>query len=259
MRWVLGAIAGLIAAGLAVWLRSASSRRHRAPWLALLAKDAVDAASRQDVGTLAGIAAADAAAYALRAPITQRACLGFCTEIIVRSYFLGKTTWRLVHTDGAGTFSVGAPDGRIFGRIDLAGAERFLPPESLLSRIGAETVHARGLDDMPPAVYAFFSSLPPDVQAEMRGGANERIEKIFVNERLVLPGQSVVACGPCTTVAGRVHVRATESCPIYLGYGTRADEEARARAVPIADHAFLVGTAAVVAFSVAQIAWISSH
>jgi hypothetical protein len=65
----------------------------------------------------------------------------------------------------------------------------------------------------------------------------------YFNERVVEDGMRVVAAGRCEAAASKVHVVATDNCPVALGFGTLRAERARVRRVSYG-RALLTGTLA---------------
>lgn len=104
----------------------------------------------------------------------------------------------------------------------------------------SETVFQGTIEQAPPHLSWFVQQLPPDVQhlilrpsGQLFGG-----KRLYFNERIVLPGQNVVAAGRCERGPHGVRLVPTGDAGVSLGFGTLQTERARVAKLPIAGELF---------------------
>ncbi|MDB4997085.1 MAG: hypothetical protein JWM74_4517 [Myxococcaceae bacterium] len=243
---MLGPLLGIVAAVLALQWAMRSHRRDRAPWLALLGVRAPDAAAAGGLGALDGVANdGNGAIHPLDAPFSRRKCMAFHIEVVTQEQFGDETTWERVFEDGVGRCLLAGPDGQPRGEVDLQGARMIFPTPltsyKKLSLTGTrETVFQGTMEQAPPHLAWFVQQLSPEVLQQIWRPSQQLIggKRVFFNERIVLPGDHVVAAGHCERGPVGVRVRSTDDAPVALGFGTLESERARVGRLPILDEAF---------------------
>jgi hypothetical protein len=258
MLWMLGPLVGVmvVVGGLRWALRS--HRRERAPWLALLSVPAHNAAPQGGLGALDGLAL-DVGQPPLQAPFTGRACLAYHVEIITQEEFGDSTTWNRIFQDAHGEITLGGPDGAARGTADLSGAEMLFPASldayTKLSMVtDASTVFQGSPNQTPAHLVAYVQRLPPEVQHVIVRPSQQLVggKRLYFNERIVLPGQSVVVAGACQATHNGLHVHPTSQRPVYFRPGTLHDERARIAKLPVAGEAFGAVMGGVIACAVVE-------
>ncbi|HSO31280.1 MAG TPA: hypothetical protein VLT33_02155 [Labilithrix sp.] len=211
MFGLLGIPVGIAVTYLALRWALRSHRRERQPWLDLLSSGAQE-----------GVAGDGGELTPLDAPFSRRKCLAFHVELVTRQHFAGGVTWTRVFQDAVGRVFLTGPAGDPRGAIDLSGARVILPTPldsyNKLSVGEAETIFHGTLQSAPPHIAWFVQQLPRDVQQALFGA-----QRIFFNERIITPGQSVVVA---------------EGSPSYFALGTLASERSRVSKLPIAGELF---------------------
>jgi hypothetical protein len=246
MIWMLGPLLGVVAAVVALQWALRSHRRERQPWLDLLAVRAPDAAAAGGIGALDGLASdGQGAIPPMDAPFSRRKCMAFHIEVITQEQFGDETTWERVFEDGVGRCLLRGPDGQLRGDVDLGGAQMIfptpLPAYKKLSLTGTrETVFQGTMKQAPPHLAWFVQQLAPEVQQKIWRPSQQLIggKRVFFNERIVVPGDRVVAAGRCAPGPSGVSVRSTGDLPVSLGLGTLESERARVGKLPVFDEAF---------------------
>lgn len=225
--WWLGPVIGAVVCGLALEWALRAHRRERRPWLDLLSRS-VDGVATDAGGTLP----------AIRAPFSGRPCLGYVIDVVVQESFLNRTTSQRVHRDGAGRLLLVAIDGSPRAEIDLTRAQPLFPssPESYAKpSMPVETVFQGPMERAPAHLVSFVQTLAPSVQRLLwRPNANVYGKRVHFNERVVVPGQSIVA------VDG------------FLGFGTIDAERRRISKLPMAGELFGAIAGGLVALGVVE-------
>jgi len=97
----------------------------------------------------------------------------------------------------------------------------------------AETIFHGRAQTAPPHLAWFLQQLPREVQQDLFGS-----QRIFFNERIIVPGQRLVAAGECTQHPGGVDVLPAGDRPVDFALGTIASERSRVATLPIAGELF---------------------
>ena len=237
MAWLLGIPVGVAVAVLILQWALRSHRRDRKPWLDLLDVRTTEAADGA-VGAIDGLASDGGGELApLEAPFSRRKCIAFHIELITREAFANAVTWRRVFQDGVGQLVVVSPTGERRGRVDLRGARVILPtPLEAYNKLSVgevETIFHGPLQAAPPHLAWFVQQLPREVQQALFGA-----QRIFFNERIIVPGQNVVAAGEVTRNPGGVDLLPAEGFPVCFGLGTIESERARVAKLPVGGELF---------------------
>lgn len=241
--FVLAPIVGVAVGFLALRWALRSHREDRAPWLELLRVPARDAANAGGAGALDGLA--NVGSGDLVAPFSGRRCLAFTCEIITEEQFGNQTTWQRVFQDGAGHFVITGPDGQRRGDVDLRGGRSIFPLPLSAHRtfsldLTAETVFQGTPQTVPPHLVAFVQQLDPETAHLIARPSGQLVggKRVYFNERIVIPGQPVVAAGPCAFGPEGVRVLPNETEVVSLGLGSVESERARVAKLPIAGELF---------------------
>lgn len=223
MFWLVGIVVGIAAAIGALRWALRSHREDRRPWLELLDTAGADGIADDASGQIPPIVA----------PFTGRRCLGYVIEIVVEEQFMNETTFYRAHMDGAGQLLLRGQ------HVDLRGGRTIFPTPLIeygkfSSSLTNETVFHGPMQQAPGQLHAFVQSLDPEAQQLIYRPSRQLVggKRVYFNERIVLPGQSVV-------VAGRE--------PAALALGTLAGERARVAKLPVAGEAFGAVMAGVIA------------
>lgn len=266
--WFLGPLVALAAFGLTLANERRALRKKREPWVRLLSEDAQRATQTSGVGVLDGLATDGQGRLGpITAPFTGRTCIAFHIEVISRErYRQGngeKIVWRRVFEDAHGQALVTSGDNRLVGRIDLRGAHILLPPELSQNHIGGVTVYrsSSSMFDgsaLPPHLAAFVANLglPTATKDSLFSSGRD----LVFNERIVVPGQAIVAAGTCVVdpEGAGILVRPSEQTNVFFAFGTARALRISAGKVPIGEPlwsafvvALLVGilTTMIVAFT----------
>lgn len=256
MLFLLGPVVGVIALIGALQWALRSHRRDRAPWIAMLSVGARSAAATRGIGAIDGVAV-DVGAAPLEAPFSGRRCLGYHVEIITQEQFGDSTTWHRVWQDAHGHVTVEGPEGR--GTILLEGAEMIFPTSldtyTKLSMVtDASTVFQGAPNQTPAQLVAYVQRLPQDVQHVIVRPSQQLIggKRLYFSERIVIPGQSVVAAGQCEATEHGVSVRGSREAPVYFRPTTLDEERRRLAKLPVAGEAFGAVMAGVIACALVE-------
>ncbi len=246
MIWALGPLLGVVAAVLALQWALRSQRRERQPWLDLLASRGTDAAPHGGLGTLDGIANdGQGTIRPVEAPFSRRRCMAFHIEVITQEQFGNQTTWERVFEDGVGYCYVAGPDGQPRGEVSLQGAQMIFPTPltafKKLSLTGTrETVFQGTMKQAPPHIAWFVQTLPPAIQQQIWRPSGQLVggKRVYFNERVVVPGDPIVAAGTCAWGPHGVSVTSAGERGVSLGLGTLDGERARVAKLPVLDEVF---------------------
>ncbi|NOU29615.1 MAG: hypothetical protein HOO96_17055 [Polyangiaceae bacterium] len=238
----LGPIIGLIVGFAALQWVLRGHRKERGPWLGMLEVRAADAANAGGgVGALEGLVTDHGSIAPIVAPFTGRHCLAFHVEIVTREMFGNQTTWERLFDHGDGRFGLAGPDGQVRGEVDFQGAQVFFPtPLTAYNKLSGalpETVFQGPPDQVPAHMVAFVRELTPELQRRIASPGTQLLggKRLFFNERLIVPGQPVVATGWCDPDPLGVRVVATDQLPVSFAFGTIATQRAALTKLPIGD------------------------
>ena len=254
--WILGPVVASAAFGLTFFGTQRLGRKKREPWMRLLAEDAEVAARAGGVGVLGGIAGDGQGRLArLVAPLTGRACIAFHVEVISRerTQVVGgqETTWRRVFEDAQGQAIVMRGDHPV-GRIELRNAQVLLPPDLVEAAIPGVTVHASSSSAfdrtaLPPHLLSFVANA--GLPAATKDSLFSAGRNLTFNERIVVPGQPIVAVGACVSdpEGSGVLVHQTEQHRVLFSNHTASEVREKARRVPVASAVYAATAAALLA------------
>jgi hypothetical protein len=186
------------------------------------------------VGTLAGIASdGDGEIVPQTAPFTGRLCLGYHVEILCADAGAGAgQEWRRVYEDSGGTAFIVGRHQRRRGRVNLRFAHVLFPPEPRDGEIAGATIFAgpSGAFDrrtMPAILHALLASTV--FSEATRDALYGPGRTLLFNERIVVPGQRIVATGASKRdPAGGARLSFTSAEPVHFAHGTAEAMKARA-------------------------------
>lgn len=252
MLFLLGPVVGIVAAVLALRWALGSHKKDRAPWIALLANGST---SNRAVD---GIAGDGGVIEPIDAPFSGRKCMAFHIEIIVQEQFGNSTTWTRAFEDGVGHFFVTTPEGQR-ADVDFAGGQMILPPDltdyrklTLTEKQG--TIYEGTIDRAPPHLGWFVQRLPQDAQHIVLRGSQQLVggKRLYFNERIVVPGDKVVAAGAATIEESVSKLASSQRQAVSLGFGDLTTERARVAKLPVAGEAFGAVIAGVLALALVE-------
>lgn len=250
MLWLLGPVVGIVVGFLALRWALGSHRRERAPWLSLLS-----GADPRELAVDGNASDGGGAISPIEAPFTGRKCIAFHIEIIVQEHFGNQVTWTRAFEDGVGRFFVESADGRRT-EVDFAGGQMIFPPSlsnysklALAAKPG--TIFEGTIDRAPPNLGWFVQRLPADEQQIVLRPSGQLVggKRLYFNERIVVPGDKVVAAGPRDDEGT---LRGTDHANVSLGFGNIDTERARIAKLPVASEAFGAVMGGIIALAVVE-------
>jgi hypothetical protein len=193
-----------------------------------LSRRAQDAALARDVGALEGIAVSDGHAPII-APFSGRRCLAYHIEVITIQTQLGsrRVDYERVYEQSCGDLLLVDDRRRAVGRVAFDRA-RPLVPTKLSKPVHGSTVHktTRSIFDprpLPARLLAFI--VQHDLPWPRKDALLPGVELAF-NERVVLPGDRIVAAGRCRSdkrVGVYMCPDENEELPVLFERGTLAE------------------------------------
>jgi hypothetical protein len=240
--FTVGPLVGLVAGGLGLQWAFRSHRKERRPWLEMLEVPAATAANAGNIGALDGLVSdGHGAITPLVAPFSGRVCVAYSIDIVAREMSGNQTTWERVFSGGAGRFFLVGPDGQPHADVDFQGGRLFSPePVDEYNKLSAprpETVFQGPPEQVPPHLVEFVRHLAPALQARIARPGTQMFggKRLFFNERMILPGQSVVAAGFCEPGDVGIRVAPAGDLPVSFAFGTVADQRAKLLKAPLGE------------------------
>src|SRR5262249_46252783 len=145
-----------------------------------------------------------------------------------------------VFEDGVGQALVTDASQSVVGRVAVRGARVILPPDLGDGRIPGVTVFASSssvLDSrgLPPHLASFLERV--GLPAASKDSLFSAGRQVFFNERTFVPGQPIVAAGPCVAdpEGAGVLVQRSQQGDVYVTSGTAAALRAEAGRTPVGE------------------------